>query len=130
MIKLKEIVDAMEISVDEARWYYDSSKHEVLMAVEYVDEYAPLIDDIESKDEMISLPDRFEVDDYKMMRRFAVMHSEELLYTLEGKRVFRKFKDKVFDLGVEEAWYAFKDEWYKKVATEWCDRNNIEFEAY
>ncbi len=34
-------------------------------------------------------------------------------------------KDTICRYGVEDTWYRFSDEAFKKLAIEWCEHNNI-----
>ena len=42
--------------------------------------------------------------------------------------MYRKFKDKLIDIGLENDYYKFYDEKLKKIAIEWCKENNLEYE--
>lgn len=80
-------------------------------------------------DEYLALPDRFEIDEYRMMERFAnTLNAEEgdaVLNALQGRDAFRHFKDTVHQLGHAKAWYAFRDGCYREVARDWCEANGI-----
>ena len=61
------------------------------------------------------LPDRFEINEWDMMRDFAGSvenedHSETLLHAIHGKGAFRYFKDRVHDLALADAWHKFRDD--------------------
>jgi hypothetical protein len=82
-------------------------------------------------DAYVELPDRFEINEYRMMERFAENLADgsardAALRSLHGRGAFRYFKDTVHSLGVAKSWYAFRDECYRQVAREWCDANGIE----
>lgn len=47
---------------------------------------------------------------------------------IRGKGAFRRFKDRLYDLGLEKSWYKFRDDSYEKVARDWCVRFGIEIE--
>ena len=126
---LKELAEELQCVPDEAAAYYDTVKKEFVLALNYEDEYFPLIDDMDEKDEMIALPDSFEINDKKMMLRFAQYNSsDELLSTLHGRGLYRRFKDKVYELGLDEEWYKFRDEWYLDVVENWCKRNRLKLD--
>ena len=44
------------------------------------------------------------------------------------KGMYRKFKDKLSQIGLEEQYYAFYDEKLKQIAIKWCKVNNLEYE--
>lgn len=77
----------------------------------------------------VELPDRFEIDEYHMMERFAqglaAAERDAAQRALRGRGAFRYFKDTVHQLGLAEAWYAFRDECYREVARTWCDEHGI-----
>lgn len=81
----------------------------------------------------LPLPDRFEIDEYRMMERFASGIGDsgvrdEVLRTLHGSGAFRRFKDAVQRLEVAEEWYAYRDRAYERVARDWCEVNGIELD--
>lgn len=83
--------------------------------------------------EYLALPDRFEINEYRMMERFARNLTDEgerdaTLNALNGRGAFRYFKDTVHQLGLAKAWYAFRDEAYRGVARRWCEENGIEYD--
>src|SRR5437867_9917265 len=65
-------------------------------------------------EEYLPLPDRFEIDEYRMMGRFALGVADpavqaELGDALRGRGAFRRFKDVVVRLGLAEEWYRYRD---------------------
>ena len=47
---------------------------------------------------------------------------------IRGKGAFRRFKDWVIDMGIEQLWYDYRDDAYKRKAAQWCEENRIEYE--
>lgn len=88
---------------------------------------------ISADEEYLALPDRFEIDEYKMMERFArgldAAERDATLRSLGGRGAFRYFKDTVHQLGLAKSWYAFRDECYRDVARSWCEANDITYDA-
>jgi hypothetical protein len=89
------------------------------------------VDDAEAKG-FIGLPDRYDIHEYQMMVDFAetvedVRSAERLSTSLRGSGAFRRFKDTVRLLGLEQAWYKFREQAYEAAAIEWCRENGIEF---
>jgi len=81
----------------------------------------------------VALPDRFEIDEWRMMRDFAMSlpdegASSDLLDAIHGRGAFRLFKDCLRRLDKEKAWFAFRDAQYRQVAVDWCHENGIEVE--
>ena len=53
---------------------------------------------------------------------------DRLIIAISGRGAFRRFKDEVRRLGVEKAWYEYRDAAQREKAIEWCEENGIEFE--
>lgn len=45
------------------------------------------------------------------------------------KGMYRKFKDKLIEIGLENEYYKFYDQKLKEIAIEWCKENNLEYEG-
>ena len=77
----------------------------------------------------VALPDRFEVHEWEMLRRFAHRagedHADTLLDAIHGRGAFRAFKDAVHRLGLTEAWYAFRDDEYAEHARGWAEATGV-----
>lgn len=52
---------------------------------------------------------------------------DKLERAIQGRGAFRRFKDMVYDLDIEQKWYDYEGESHKKIAIEWCKDNNIEY---
>ena len=86
---------------------------------------------VDAGGDYLPLPDRFEINEYRMMERFARRQPDdrthdELQRALHGRGAFRHFKDTVHRLGLADAWYAYRDERYREIAREWCAENGVE----
>jgi hypothetical protein len=80
----------------------------------------------------LPLPDRLEIDEYRMMERFAEgvqadAASARLLRAIRGRGAFRYFRDLARELGLADEWYAYRDRAYEEVAIAWCEANGIEY---
>jgi hypothetical protein len=80
----------------------------------------------------IALPDRLEIDEYRMMERFARGVRGEgagarLLRAIQGRGAFRYFRDTVRELGLADEWHAYRDRAYEEIAIAWCEENGIEY---
>ena len=40
---------------------------------------------------------------------------------------FRRFKEMVYELGLAQGWYAFRDAENKKIAVEWCRTHGLDY---
>ena len=52
---------------------------------------------------------------------------DKLARAIRGKGAFRRFKDTVYDLGIDQQWYDFQAAAYKRKAARWCEENGIEY---
>lgn len=78
----------------------------------------------------IPLPTKYDINEYSMMRDFAEGYpdsevSSRLCRALYGRGAFRRFKDSVYDMGIEQDWFGFRDGEYKKIAEAWRKENNL-----
>ena len=64
----------------------------------------------------------------RVYRGFAEeQHSVDLMKALRGRKPFRTFKDRAIDMGLDQAYYAFRSQAFKEIAREWCVENEIPF---
>jgi len=144
-VKLQDILDGMQFQSDEITAYLHrptgrviAVSEEALQAAEEgtgaddVEEFelADARGIVEGGDDYLALPDRFEIDEYRMMERFAAGVTDpatqaELDDALRGRGAFRRFKDAVRRLGLLEGWYSHRDRGYEEVARAWCDAHGI-----
>ena len=148
-VLLREIIDGMQLQSDEMSAYLNIRTGQVvpvsaedLMAAEFGEadaaetdwevEAAELARAVAAGKDYVALPDRFEIDEYRMMERFANgvtdgPASERLQRAIQGRGAFRHFKDAVQDLALAQQWYAYRDRAYEAIAIDWCDANGIEY---
>lgn len=84
-------------------------------------------------DNYIALPNNFEIKDSDIMEEFIETVSNnskriQLENCMWQKGMYRKFKDKLIEIGLENEYYRFYDEKLKEIAIEWCKENNLEYE--
>jgi hypothetical protein len=138
---LSEVVDAMDLAPESAASYVnrETGRVEVLMDEGIVgeddEEQAAVRAAIEADEggRFVALPERIEIDELGMMRRFAAgvgdwAKRRALNRALSERRPFRAFKDKVRELGLEDGWYADRDQAYRRLAIEWCKANNLTYD--
>ena len=149
-VKLSKIIEGMEFQTDEIRSFLETETDEVVSISDddvsaaeeedYQESYPvwqhnliqkakQILDD--AKGGYIALPSSFDIDEYRMMEKFALSFGEEIsncLYTaIKGRRAFRRFKDEVARLGIEKDWHKFRDKKYKELTREWCEDNSIKY---
>ena len=72
------------------------------------------------------------MNENEIMERFCfsledAQMSDFLQRTIQGSGAFRRFKDAVYQNGIENEWFAYRNEEYKEIAIDWCQENGIEF---
>lgn len=135
-VKLQDVLEAMSFTNPETEYYYSTETEEVLMIFDGMvngDDDSELLEEIEDGfiEDYIPLPGQYDIDEYSMMENFIYELPEgkaqdELENVIHGRGAYRRFKDKLYNLGLEQKWYKYKDSAYEKIAREWCERNSIE----
>ena len=85
-----------------------------------------------SSDDYLQLPSRFDIHEYEIMERFCFSISDEkisdvLLSKIHGSGAFRRFKDTVYQYGIEENWFKYRDEAYKEIAVSWLESHGFDY---
>lgn len=138
VIKMSALMEAIELASDAGTYYYDFDKQESIYLTEdswdwdeEEKEIAELID--MEWDRFIRLPGQYEIHEYRMMEEFIDELDDqkmqaELYHAIQGRGAFRRFKDKIRYEGIEQNWYDFQNESYRKFALLWCEENHIRCE--
>jgi hypothetical protein len=152
-VKLKDIVDELEIQMDEYNKYFNKETGEIItVSTEELsiaeeseegddfsdypdwqrDSIRDALDIIENWENYIELPDKWEIDEYRIMEEFcgSIKNdriSDALYSAIQGRGAFRRFKDAIHRYGVEDDWYRFRKEALKNIAMEWCEENGIKY---
>lgn len=149
-VKLTNIIEEMEMQFDELRTFLNSVTGEIvsvrlddLNAAEAETSFDHLpewqqedmiiaIDVVENFENYIELPIKDEINEYDIMEDFCLTISDQrkqdsFLRAIRGKGAFRRFKDTIIELGIENQWYAYRGEQFKQIAIEWCQDNHINY---
>ena len=142
-VQIDAIVEGMEMQSDEMHSFLHRPSGRVVTVSD--EELAAAEDDdsdsfaaeelaearqiVSADDEYLALPDRFEIDEYHLMERFAdglgEADRDAALRALRGRGAFRYFKDTVHQLGLAKAWYDFRNECYRAIARDWCEEHGV-----
>lgn len=80
------------------------------------------------------LPTRRDINDHRTLESFiSEFHSpirERLIRTISGRGAFRRFKDELYQLGVQDLWYDYQKDEHRKLAIRWCEENGLEWKEY
>lgn len=154
-VKLKDIIDSLDVQMDEIRSYLNTETGEIItLSTEELDiaeesegevdfsEYPDwqrdaineAMDVLDNKDthKYIELPDRWEINEYGIIESFCYSVNDEkiqnvLFSAIRGSGAFRRFKDIIHIYNLQDSWYQYRYEALRKIAIEWCKENDITF---
>jgi hypothetical protein len=150
-VKLSDIIDGMENQSDENSSFLDKETGEVVLISEYEmrtaedndsledfpdweqEQIAIARDIINETGRYLELPTKFDINEYDIMEKFCLsledIKMREYLYSqIKGGGAFRRFKDAIYQNDIQDDWFAYCNDAYKEIATEWCRENDIEFD--
>ncbi len=148
-VSLRNLVDCLDMLPEQAAAFLDVQTGEIL---ELTEELRNLLDDnddledcsdwereaveqvrtLSEEDRLLDLPSRFDLDDYDIMSRFAYSwepqaQSDQLLRAIAGKGAFRNFRATIQRLGIENAWYRFRERALADFAIDFLNGNGIPY---
>lgn len=149
-VKLSDVIDAVDGAMDEHAFYLDKRSGEIVLvtdedialaeneelmleAPEWQQESIATAREVLSDSEnLLRLPDKFDVNEYKIMEEFCLAQdnrglSDELLRLIKGSGAFRRFRNAVRDRDIEQDWYDFKRRALERIAIEWLEENGIAY---
>lgn len=136
-VKLENVLEAIELANDAYQYYLNIETGETVMRADalitgIVDE--KLDEELEMNyDKYFKLPTKYEINEYQIMEEFIWSlpdgnKQDKLENAIRGKGAFRRFKDTVYNMDIEKQWFAFEADAYKKIAIEWCERHDLQYE--
>jgi Uncharacterised protein family (UPF0158) len=149
-VKLQSMIEELEMQFEESRTFLNIETGEIisitsddLRAAEDDELYEHLpdwqqenrrvaIDICENFKKYKELPTKYELNEYEIREELCLTFNNQrkrdlLLNAIKGKGAFRRFKDKIIDFDIEEQWYSFRDERFKRIVIEWCRDNNVNY---
>lgn len=140
IVYLRDVLDALDAATDSTVFVFSKRRNRVLLFVEgsvadELEKNLTLEDALNDSDSYIPLPREYEIHEYQIMENFVNSLEDkdaacELLHAMQGKGAFRRFKEKVSLLSLEDRWYNHREEAYEKIAVEWCVKNGIKVIKY
>lgn len=135
-IKLQQVIDAIEEADDNWTGFYDSQTGETVWLGDrdFDDDYEETEELIEtSENRFYRLPTKFDIHEYSIMEDFvddlpAGAIRNELMNAIRGRGAFRRFKDGIYYHGIEQQWYDYQADAYKRIAIRWCRDEGLEYE--
>jgi Uncharacterised protein family (UPF0158) len=150
-VKLSDIIEGWEFQSAEQSSFLNLTTGEVIAITDEelraAENDAPLEDfpawqhdairiakDIVETDHYLLLPDRFEINEYRIMERFCLSVDDDdlrddLCHAIRGRGAFRWFKDRVQAYGIAEDWYRYRDAALREIAVAWCEEHGIPYTA-
>lgn len=147
-VSLRDIVEALDLQSDELHSCLDPNTGEIITfndeeirivqrgnwesAPAWMQEQLPKIKRALEDDRILELPDRAHIDEWRMMQDFALDEEQcrcrsELESAVHGEGAFRRFRDTIRRLGVEDKWLRYREVEYERVAREWLEENKIPY---
>ncbi len=133
-VKLSEIIDAIEMMDQESEYFIDKETGEIVL----INDFTMTSEERETACEQLDehgfyrLPTSFDIREYDIMEDFVYSlpnpAREKLSRAISGRGAFRRFKDSIRQLGVEQQWYDYQADAYKKKAVKWCKDNDLKYE--
>jgi len=85
-----------------------------------------------SSDDCIPLPSKFEINEYHIMEEFCYDIEDQaiqnrLLNCISGRGAFRRFKDAIHLLDIQDDWFRFREREFEKIAVRWLEDHGIEY---
>jgi uncharacterized protein UPF0158 len=148
VISLSDVIDAIQSVTDEANSYLDPDSGEIVYVTDemsrrvendqiedappWMREQLPKVREALESGRFLSLPTKFDVHEWAIMEEFSQEQENdrvraELLDAIHGSGAFRMFKSTIRRLGIEKAWYQFRDESIKEIAVEWLEENHLQY---
>lgn len=146
-VRLKDIIEAMEPLSDEWQAYINRKTGEIVAfseeeaalaeqedgdAPEWLKETLPTTREALSSEDYVQLPGKFELDEYKLMERFCLSLAstplrERLLAAIRGRGAFGRFKRAIQEAGIEQAWFAYREQALKELAVQFLEDEGIPY---
>jgi hypothetical protein len=148
-VLLSEVVEALELANDEMSSYVNQKTgkvvtigHEEMRLAERDDpgnlpdwqrELVEEARQVLASDDWLSLPDKFEIHEWEIMNRFGQSLTdaglrEQVGDAIHGAGAFRMFKSTIRRLGIEHAWYDFKQRAIEDMARDWLEAHGLAVE--
>ena len=148
-IKLSDLVEGMDFQSDERSAFLNLTTGEVVSVTDEelraAENDEPLDDfpewqhdairiagEIVETDHYLPLPDKFEINEYRIMERFCLSREAddmrgELCNAIRGRGAFRRFKDTVHEDGIADEWCQYRDAALQAMAMGWCAAHDIPY---
>jgi hypothetical protein len=149
VVSLRDVVGEMTLLNYENRAYLNKRTGELIIlsddelsqaeedidmsdSPEWMQEMMRQAKEVIGSDDYIPLPTAFEINDYHIMEDFCYTVEDDkirdkLLNAISGRGAFRRFKDAIHFLDIQDDWYRFQNEELEKIAIEWLEEKGIAY---
>ena len=134
IVFLEDIADKLEETMENWEQYLNMVTGEIVALSDgaYIERDEELAEEIDNSCDYVRLPNQYDIHEYNIMEDFAEAVSddrkrEQLFRALNGRKPFRHFKDTLNDIGLDQAYYAFRSQAYVRIAREWCEGHDIPY---
>ena len=130
-VPLQVVIDAVESADNEWNQFLDIATMETVSVPEslfidnFGDEYQELSDMIDEgfNSRFFRLPSPYDIHEYSIIERFIWSLPEGVIRdrlenAIRGRGAFRRFKDSIYRLDIEQEWYDFRANAYREIAVE------------
>jgi len=150
VVSLKDAVFALDTMSDELQSYLSlktgewvTLSNEIISIAEddrdindcpeWEQEEIVLARDVLETDDYLSLPDRYEINEYGIMDEFVRSLNgrirDDLLDQIRGKGAFGRFKNAIRRYGIEDQWFEFRKKALEDIIIVWLEENNISYQG-
>ena len=148
-VKLNDVIEALEMAAEECAHYLDKRTGEIVMVTneemeaaeedELISEYPDWqreavlkAREVLKSDNFVELPGQFDIHEYKIMEDFCLAFEDrrvcdDLRRLIKGSGAFRRFKNAIYSMGADKAWYEFRRAEIEKIAIEWLEEQQIPY---
>lgn len=148
-VDLRDVVDAMDVQIDGWLAYINRETGELVgfseAEVAFVqntsgDDEVPewqadmVAEAVEAQnsEKFVALPDRFDIHEYAIMKRFCETVEKEglrheLLDAIRGSGAFRRFKAAIHRHAIAQAWWDYRDAAIENIAVDFLKAEGIPF---
>ena len=133
-VRLSEILDTFDEMSETTSHYLDLETGEIVCIDRMLMEPSEIQELYEQLDEhdCCQLPGERDLREYDTMEAFVDTLERkahrQLAAAISGRGAFRRFKEGIRELGIEDAWYSYLEKSRRQKAIDWCEENDLEWE--
>jgi hypothetical protein len=148
VVSLQDVVAAMDVANRDWESFLDPDSGEIVTVTdddrsaiedpepdllpEWQRALLPKIREALASERHLRLPDSFEVHEWSIMQRFCLTIDDppardELLDAIHGSGAFRVFRQTVERLALRDAWHAYRQSAFERIARDWLDAHGVPY---